>query len=138
MGKSGKIFPKQISVGSCSIRSQELPKKIPTLKSGKVLRGAPSKFGVFASLAQNAIFAPEGRRDFSNTAKLPQWPYLYTSYEATYVLKCLALDKIAKNRFTPMRLVKIRFWEFSRKVSLLTHMLLHKSYINVAIAVIFS
>ena len=104
----------------------------------QVLRGAPSKFGVFASLAQNAIFAPEGRRDFSNTAKLPQWPYLYTSYEATYVLKCLVLEKIAKNRLTPTRIVKIGFSEFSRKVSLLRHMLLHNSYINVTIAVILS
>ena len=75
-------------------------KKIPTLKSGKVLRGAPSKFGVFASLAQNAIFAPEGRRDFSNTAKLPQRPHLYKTYEATYALKGLLFEKIPKNRFS--------------------------------------
>ena len=89
-------------------------------------------------LGGNAISAPDGRRDFLNTAKLPQWPHLCTTYEATYVLKCLVLEKIAKNRFTPTRIVKIGFSEFSRKVSLLRHMLLHKSYINVAFAVILS
>ena len=54
------------------------------------------------------------------------------------MLKCLVLEIIAKNRFTPTRIVKIGFSEFSRKVSFLRHMLLHKSYINVAIAVILS
>ena len=48
------------------------------------------------------------------------------------------MEKIAKNRFTPTRIVKIDFSEFSRKVSFLRHMLLHKSYINVALAVILS
>ena len=96
-------------------------------------------FSCSVLLGGNAIgSAPDGRRDFSNTAKLPQWPHLYTTYEATYVLKCLVLEKIAKNRFTPTRIVKIGFSEFSRKVSLLRHMLLHKSYINVALAVILS
>ena len=89
-------------------------------------------------LGANAISAPDGRRDFFSTAKQPQRSHLYTSYEATYVLKCLVSEKIAKNRFTPSRTVKIGFSEFSRKVSILRHMLLHKSYINVAIAVILS
>ena len=31
--------------------------------------------------AQNPIFAPEGRRDFSDTAKCSQWPHLYMTYE---------------------------------------------------------
>ena len=95
----GKIFLKQNSVGSCSMRSQELPKKSPTLKCGKKPRDARLKFDVYAPQAQNANFAPEGRRDFLNTAKLPQWPHLYTSYEATYALKRLLFEKIAKNRF---------------------------------------
>ena len=67
-----------------------------------------------------------------------KWPLLYTTYEATYVLKRLVLEIIAKNPFTPTRIVKIGFSEFSRKVSFLRHMLLHKSYINVALAVILS
>ena len=82
--------------------------------------------------------AQEAWRDFSDIAKCSQSPHLYTTYEATYVLKCLVLEKIAKNRFTPTRIVKIGFSEFSRKVSFLRHMLLHKSYINVALAVILS
>ena len=89
-------------------------------------------------LGGNAISAPDGRRDFSNTAQQPQWQHLYTTYEATYVLRCLVLEKISKNRFTPTLIVKIDFSEFSRKVSFLRHMLLYKSYINVALAVILS
>ena len=65
----GKIFSQPNSVGSCSIRSQELPKKSPTLNQWQVLRDARAKFDVLAPQVQNAIFAPEGRRDFSNTAK---------------------------------------------------------------------
>ena len=75
---------------------------------------------------------------FFSTAKQPRWSHLYTSNQAIYVLKWLVLEKIAKNRFTPSRRVKIDFSEFSRKVRILRHMLLHKSYINVAIAVILS
>ena len=95
----GKFFLKQNSVGSCSMRSHELPKKSPTLKCGKKPRDARLKFDVYAPQAQNANFAPEGRRDLLNTAKLPQWPHLYKSYEATYALKRLLFEKIAKNRF---------------------------------------
>ena len=51
------------------MRSQELPKKSPTLKCGKKPRDARLKFDVYAPQAQNANFAPEGRRDFLNTAK---------------------------------------------------------------------
>ena len=106
----GKIFLKQNSVGSCLMRSQELPKKSPTLKCGKKPRDARLKFDVYAPQAQNANFAPEGRRDFLNTAKLPQWPYLYTSYEATYALKRLLFEKIAKNRFMYSRMAKNRIF----------------------------
>ena len=35
------------------------------------------------------ISASEGRRNYSDTEKCSQWPHLYKSYEATYVLKCL-------------------------------------------------
>ena len=43
------------------------------------------------------ILAQEGRTDFCDTAKCSQWPHLYKSYEATYDLKCLLFEKIAKN-----------------------------------------
>ena len=43
------------------------------------------------------ILAPEGRRNFSNTAKEPQWPHLCTIYEATYGLLCLVLKIFTKN-----------------------------------------
>ena len=46
------------------------------------------------------ILAPEGRRGFSDTAKEPQWPHLYTSYEATYGLLCLVLKIFTKKWFT--------------------------------------
>ena len=52
---------------------------------------------VFEKIAKNGYFypragrfqeicnlAPEGRRDFSDTAKSAQWSHLYMSYEATY------------------------------------------------------
>ena len=103
------------------MRSQELPKKSPTLKCGKKPRDARLKFDVYAPQAQNANFAPEGRRDLLNTAKLPQWPHLYKSYEATYALKRLLFEKIV-------------FLQFTRKVRSLGHMLLHSSHINVAMA----
>ena len=108
-------------------------KKSPTLKCGKKPRDARLKFDVHAPQAQRANFAPEGRRDFLNTAKLPQWPHLYTSYEATYALKRLLFEKIAKNRFMYSRMAKIVFLQFTRKVRSLGHMLLHNSHINVAI-----
>ena len=43
------------------------------------------------------ISAQEGRRDFLNTAKCSQWPHLYTTYEATYGLKCLFDEISPKN-----------------------------------------
>ena len=58
------------------------------------------------------------------------------SYEATYALKCLFLEKIRKNQFSATRYLKIGFLRFSQKVSILGYMLLHNLYINVAIAVI--
>ena len=33
------------------------------------------------------IFAPEGPREKNYTTKCSQWPHLYTTYEATCVLK---------------------------------------------------
>ena len=97
------------------MRSQELPKKSPTLKCGKKPRDARLKFDVSEPQAQNANFAPEGRRDFLNTAKLPQWPRLYTSYEATYPLKRLLFEKIAKNRFMYSRMAKNRIFAIYSK-----------------------
>ena len=47
----------------------------------------------------NCISASEGLRDFREVAKCSQWPHLYQSYEATYTLKCIFFEKIAKNRF---------------------------------------
>ena len=102
--KSGKNFLKQNSVGSCSM-SPKRYQKSPTLKYGKKPCDARLKFAVHAPQAQNANFAP----DFLNTAKLPQWPNLYKSYEATYAQKRLLFEKIAENRFTNSRLAKNRF-----------------------------
>ena len=80
------------------------------------------------------LLAQEGRRDFCDTAKCSQWPLLYKSYEATYTLKCLFFEQMAKNWFWSVTRGEISFWRFSQKVSLLEYMLLHSSYINVAIA----
>ena len=49
-----------------------------------------------ARIGEFCISASEDRRDFSHTAKWSQWPYLYKRYEATYALKCLVFEKIAK------------------------------------------
>ena len=38
------------------------------------------------------ILAQEGRENFSDTSKLSQWPYLITTYEATYELQGLFLE----------------------------------------------
>ena len=43
------------------------------------------------------ILAQEGCTDFCDTAKCSQWPHLYKCYEATYDLKCLLFEKIAKH-----------------------------------------
>ena len=51
--------------------------------------------------------APEGRRDFCDTAKCAQEPCLYTSYEATYALKRLFFEKIDKNRFLGQYIAKV-------------------------------
>ena len=80
--------------------------------------------------------APDGRRDFPDGAKCSQWQCLFWCCEATYTSKCLLSEKIAKNWFSAFRQAKISFSPFSRKVSNLGYMLLHNSYINVAIAVI--
>ena len=82
------------------------------------------------------ILASEGRRDFSDTAKWPQWPHLYKSYEATYTQKRLLFEKIGENWFLGVAYLKIGFLRFSLKVSILRHMLLHNSNRNMAIAVI--
>ena len=80
------------------------------------------------------IWVQKGCKDFSDTPKCSQCPHLYQSYEATYTLKCLFFEKIAKNEFLPIRDKKICFSRFSRKISILGHMLLHNSNINVTIA----
>jgi hypothetical protein len=56
----------------------------------------------FLKLPSGAIvdfrnFAPEGRRDYSDTAKCSQCPYLFKTYKATYAVECLVFEKIAKN-----------------------------------------
>jgi hypothetical protein len=38
------------------------------------------------------------------SAKCSQWPYLYKTYVATYTLKCLVFEEIAKNRFLAPKL----------------------------------
>ena len=58
------------------------------------------------------FLAPDGRRNFSGSSKCRQWLHLYKSYEATYTLKCLLFEKIAKNRFTAPKLV---FCDFIKK-----------------------
>ena len=56
---------------------------------------------IFVNLGQ------EGPRNFSDTAKCSQWPHLYTTYEATYHLKCLFLEILPKNWFSPAWQIKI-------------------------------
>ena len=51
----------------------------------------------FVCIRENTILAPEGRRDIYYTPKCAQWSHLYMSYEATYGLKQLVFEKIAKN-----------------------------------------
>ena len=58
------------------------------------------------------FLAPDGRRNFSGSSKCRQWLHLYKSYGATYTLKCLLFEKIAKNRFTAPKLV---FRDFLKK-----------------------
>ena len=58
------------------------------------------------------FLAPDGRRNFSGSSKCRQWLHLYKSYEATYTLKCLLFEKIAKNRFTAP---KLAFCDFLKK-----------------------
>ena len=61
------------------------------------------------------------------------YQYRYaTGYESTYTLKCLFYNKIVNNQFRGGEALEIRFSQLSRKIS----MLLHKSNINVAFAVI--
>ena len=45
------------------------------------------------------IFVQEGRRAFFYTAKWPQWPHLYLTYEATYTPNCLFQKILQKNWF---------------------------------------
>ena len=56
-------------------------------------------FQIITDLGKNTNSAPEGRRDFLNTPKCAQGTHLYKCYEATYTLKRLVSEKIAKNRF---------------------------------------
>ena len=59
-------------------------------------RGATPSYPPQGQIWNFCILAPEGRRGFSDTAKEPQWPHLYTSYEATYGLLCLVLKIFTK------------------------------------------
>ena len=56
----------------------------------------------FFSFAAIKFFAFRPRKvlgsvDFSGTEKRSQWPHLYTTYEATYDLKCLLSEILPKN-----------------------------------------
>ena len=59
-------------------------------------------------------------------------------YAASYILKCFFGQNRKKLLYVYKYVVKIGFSEFSQKVSFLRHMLLSKSYINVAMAVVLS
>ena len=55
-------------------------------------------FGTWRLLGRKIrISAQEGRRDFSDIAKCSQLPHLYTTYEATYSLKCMVYEINPKN-----------------------------------------
>ena len=47
------------------------------------------------------ILGWEGRRETFYTAKYSEWPHLYKTYEATYVIKCLFSRILAKNCLPP-------------------------------------
>ena len=59
----------------------------------------------FSRCRYSCFSAPGGRRDLNDSAKCSQWPYLYKTYEATYTLKGLVFEEIAKNRFLAPKLV---------------------------------
>ena len=52
-----------------------------------------------ARMVKIRISAPEGRRDSIFSLKWPQSSHLYWTYEATYNLKCLFSEILAKNCF---------------------------------------
>ena len=55
-------------------------------------------FGTLRFLGRKIrISAQKGRRDFSDIAKCSQSPHLYTTYEATYSLKCMVYEINPKN-----------------------------------------
>ena len=55
-------------------------------------------FGTWRFLGHEIrISAQEGRRVFSDTANCSQSPHLYTTYEATYSLKCMVWEIKPKN-----------------------------------------
>ena len=60
----------------------------------------------YREISQKANLVQEGLRNFLNTPKCAQWPHLYTTYEATYGLKCLVFEKLAKNWFLHDRVAK--------------------------------
>ena len=62
---------------------------------------------LFMRRFQFCISVQEGLRDFPDIAKWPQWPHLYTTYEATYALLCLVFEIFAKNCFFSLARHKI-------------------------------
>ena len=63
-----------------------------------------------------SMSAQEDRNDFSCTPKCLQWPQLYDqSYEATYTLKCLLSEIIAKYQFSFASTEKSVFRDFLEK-----------------------
>ena len=55
-------------------------------------------FGTWRFLGRKIrISAQKGQRDFSDIAKCSQSPHLYTTYEATYSLKCMVYEINPKN-----------------------------------------
>ena len=67
----------------------EVHRKISTVRQ-LTLGGQLAQMATpFCARPKNPIFAPDGRRDYSNTEKCSQWPHLYMAYEATCALKFL-------------------------------------------------
>ena len=98
----------KVIINSCE-RVFRLTSKLERLKMGH----AYAHLWVFKE-SEFPFSAPDGRRNFPGSSKCRQWLHLYKSYEATYTLKCLLFEKIAKNRFTAPKLV---FRDFLKKNS---------------------
>ena len=75
-------------------------------------------------------FGPEGRRDSIFSLKLPQWPYLYKTYEATYGLNCSEKKICAKNLILGIRSIVLGWISVSRPRKVAETIWIHQNVRN--------